>query len=666
MRVSAVRGEALVRRSGGAASETLVATTTVPLALNKGDIVEVTSGEVELSLNSDMLLTLSKGSAGAVLGIASFELQRGELAITVRPGKEPRPLYVQGPPGSFPLKVRDARIRVEGEALVISVYDGIARPGSPNILWGPAVGSGQVTRWSKGQPPMPARSALEAPQWITAGELFLQGSALSAISLRWQPTPGAARYRVELLRSEGDSDAKPLPISTQEVVGSQTNLDLKGLGVGSYLTRVSAIDDAGASGLPSMARQLLVAQLPSLETDGVIRLPAGSQPQVLVPPGQSATLLLDGDAVPAAGVSGGTHRLRVTLAGLAAEAPLVAQAHPAVSEQAPLGIGEHTAPTNEPAESAHVATKPAVAASTTKPAVPPAAVPSQVQVVPPVVPPVAPDPEPVLVTQTPEDVLLGGIGEVPLDGVRSPWAGRQVMLRLESTLTGAVRIAASGRLTMRNGFGVDLSVSLLRAALAELPPDSTGTSFGNLTAMLRSPALRKRGFALQAVVGGVVPLSGSALDTAIEVDSLKEPSGNSLRVDARPRGGGWRVEPAVLLGLHLKQFWLVTNQGVSLSLSPELRASYIGNLAVHADIVPMVRFVSFAQWHVGYLGIAIEDGDALPDVGGAVGAGFEALLPTHRLGTLRLGLLGRVGIGNAGAAAYGRGTLGLQAGFLFN
>ena len=80
----------------------------------------------------------------------------------------------------------------------------------------------------------------------------------------------------------------------------------------------------------------------------------------------------------------------------------------------------------------------------------------------------------------------------------------------------------------------------------------------------------------------------------------------------------------------------------------------------------MVRFVSFAQWHVGYLGIAIEDGDALPDVGGAVGAGFEALLPTHRLGTLRLGLLGRVGIGNAGAAAYGRGTLALQAGFLFN
>ena len=54
--------------------------------------------------------------------------------------------------------------------------------------------------------------------------------------------------------------------------------------------------------------------------------------------------------------------------------------------------------------------------------------------------------------------------------------------------------------------------------------------------MLRSPALRKRGFALQAVVGGVVPLSGSALDTAIEVDSLREPSGNSLRVDARPRG----------------------------------------------------------------------------------------------------------------------------------
>ena len=54
-----------------------------------------------------------------------------------------------------------------------------------------------------------------------------------------------------------------------------------------------------------------------------------------------------------------------------------------------------------------------------------------------------------------------------------------------------------------------------------------------------------------------------------------------------------------------------------------------------------------------------------PDSGGAVGGGAEIHLPMGGRGALRLSLLARTGIGLGGAAIYGRGAFGLQAGYLF-
>jgi hypothetical protein len=268
-----------------------------------------------------------------------------------------------------------------------------------------------------------------------------------------------------------------------------------------------------------------------------------------------------------------------------------------------------------------------------------------------------------------EDVLFGGVGEVPFGGVRSPWARSYVGGRMETTVSGSLRLAVDGRLAMRNGFGVDLSANLLRAAIANQPQGVDPLSYGNINVAARTPALRMPHLALQGLVGLLVPLSSSFLDTSIEQDArLATPgtSGTILKPDVRPRGGGWRVEPAVLIGFRVRGFTLSTTQGISLRVSPDVGASYAGGVLVHSEIIPALRFVTFAAWQVNYLGVGIYPGDQAPDVGGAVGGGFEALVPTGSRGNLRLGLLGRIGLGDGGAAIYGRGAFSLQLGYLFN
>ena len=646
MKLTASRGEVLRRRAAGP-EELLAAPLPLPLARN--DEVIVRTGAAELSLDSGMQILVPEGSAVSVLGVSSIGLLRGEIQIVPKPGKEPRPLYVQGPPGSFPLKVRDALVRLDGDALVIMVYDGVARPGSPTISWGPAVNTGQGARWAKGAPPPTAKSLLAAPAWPTTTELLLQGQAPLELNTRWQPVPGAQRYRLELLRSDGDNP--PVVSMTSEVTTPRLSRELRGVEVGSYLLRVSAIDDLGAIGVPSVPRRLFIAQVPNLEADGVVRMEAGGAPQLKAPPGQPAIVLVDGEVPPAAGVAPGTHRLRVVVGGLSAEVPLVATAKAALS---PGGTSEAAPPP-----------EPRVQVAEAPPLPRPPSLPVPPLTPPPVRPAPPPPPLPSRQPSGPEDVLLGGVGEVPFDGIRSPWAGRLATIRLESTLSGAARLAVSGRLVFNNGFGLDISASLLRTALASVPADTVGTSYGNLGAAVRSPALRKGRFALQALVAAVAPLSGSVLDASAEVDPSVGTDGTNFRTAVRPSGGGWRVEPAALLGVRIGRFALITTQGASLRITPQLAPSYAGGLLIHAEVLPLVRFVTFAQWQVGYLGVALDPGDSTPDVGGAAGAGFEILLPAGRLGHVRLELLGRAGIGNGGAAVYGRGTFGLQVGYRF-
>lgn len=629
MRLSRARGEVMIRRAGATTEEP--AGTALPLGLNKGDLLSVRSGEGELWLESGVAITVPADTQLEVSGISSVNLLRGEIAIGVQPGREPRPLYVYGPPGSFPLKARDARVRLDGDAFVITVQDGLARPGSQSILWGPAVKNGEASRWDKGAPPRPARPLLVGPQWSAAtDELFLVGTDASSleITLRWQPLVGATRYRVELARADADPSAAPLSVT--EVEAPSTELPLRGLELGSYKARITALDDYSAAGAPSAQRRILVAQVAGLRGDGAVHVQEGEAPQIKSPTGQPAELLLDGAPLPADGPGAGSHKLRVSLGGLAVEVPLIAQAQ-AAAASSPTTMLDPTPPSPAPQ------------------------VPTQSNE-PKVLPPRA-EPLP------PEDVLLGGVGEVPFDGVRSPWAGRLVTARLETTMSGAARIAAFGRFTFKNGLGLDAGVNLLRVAISDSNAGGGAVGFGNITAAARSPALRKGRFAMQAMLGMVAPLSGSSLDRAVEVDLA--PEGGSLRPDVRPRGGGWRVEPAVLLGLRIGSFALITTQGASLRLGDGVKPAYAGGLLLHADLLPALRLLVFSQWHLGYLGVPLDPDDPGPDAGGAIGGGLEGLVGKGRLGQLRLGLLGRAGIGKAGAAVYGRGTVGVQIGYRF-
>lgn len=354
------------------------------------------------------------------------------------------------------------------------------------------------------------------------------------------------------------------------------------------------------------------------------------------------------------------HRLRVMVAGLMAEVPLsttvptddmpppagdpivspppaaVVTPTPPVPRPAEPGSGGSPSPSDGPAQgaAAGLATDPNAA------------------------PPLSP------ASVNAEDVLLGGFGEAPLEGVRSPWARSHIGARLEFSTHGAMRIAAGGRLLMRGGFGADVWVSALRASFST-PPGETAAGFGNINAAVRTPALRRSRFALQGMASVVGATSTSYLDRSIAIDPVYSSDGFPLRRDVLPGGGGWRAEGTALFGVAFGNFALFTNHGASLRVAPSFAASYVGGVALQADVLSLVRFVSFASWEVGYIGFKVTPESAQPDAGGAVGGGFEVPLKLGGRGVLRLALLGRAGLGQGGIAIYGRGTVGLQAGYVF-
>jgi hypothetical protein len=166
----------------------------------------------------------------------------------------------------------------------------------------------------------------------------------------------------------------------------------------------------------------------------------------------------------------------------------------------------------------------------------------------------------------------------------------------------------------------------------------------------------------------VAPTSTSYVDRSIGVDPAYSTEGSPLRVDALPDGTGWRAEAVALVGVQIRNFHLFTNHGASLRVAPSFSAAYVGGVVLQADVLSLVRFLSFASWQVGYLGLKITPDATEPDsvsASGAVGGGIEVPVPVGKHGTLRLALIGRAGLGHTGAALFGRGAVGLQAGYVF-
>lgn len=665
LRITAQRGEVFLDKGGKGegAREPLQPTST----LAAHDELQTKQGTVELLSPAGVTLRIGEGSHVALLSPMAIYLARGELSISMRPGKEPVTLSVSTPCGRTPVKAREAMIRVDGTSTMVSMYDGTAFLGGYPPA-GTVVQSGQSNRCVKGEPLLPARPILAAPSWMTGSELVLvgDGGSPTEVTLRWQVVPTAQRYRVELYRKEGENEVW---LSNSEASSTRPQVELRELEAGSYVARVYAWDENGAFGQVSDPHSFLLVRVGGLGLDGTIRTEAGVMPRVNTPPGMPAAVLLDGTPPAAGAPSQGQHQLRVMVGGLSADARLVAAQPLSLAALSPT---KNKQPKEEPAQpepprptfpspfeeppsppSDPSSTLPLEKKSSDDEPVPPNPADER-----PLIPQAGLDAMPL------DDVLLGGVGEVPFDGIRSPWAGSYVGARVDTTVSGSLRVVAAGRYTMRNGFGFDVSVAALRAAIDNRVATYSPLGFGNINAGLRSPTLRRQHLALQGIFGLVGPSSTSFLDTSTEVDGgVAGPDDgiSAFRTDVRPRGGGWRLEPGVLFGVRLRSLTLSTMQGISLRVAPRFSGAYAGGLVAQIEILPSLRFLSFASWQVNYVGES-----AVVDAGGALGGGFEALIPGGHLGKLKLGVLGRMGLGVGGAAVYGRGAVGLQLGYRFN
>src|SRR5262249_12844505 len=134
------------------------------------------------------------------------------------------------------------------------------------------------------------------------------------------------------------------PLSTTEALPTRPQVELRELDVGSYLARVYAFDENGTVSQESQPRRFLLARIAGLGQDGTIRVEAGQMPRLNAPSGLQSSMLLDGN-VPGPGMpSGGAHQLRVMVAGLSAEVPLVA------SGQASAQVSDPSQPAYQPTE----------------------------------------------------------------------------------------------------------------------------------------------------------------------------------------------------------------------------------------------------------------------------------------------------------------------------
>lgn len=647
LRVVAHRGEVVFNHAGDPPEEALGPSS----VLSARDELITRAGSVELIASTGTSLQLGSQGLVALLARDALYLARGELTVSTRNDQAPQLFFVATSCGRSWVRAREARVRVEGNVTNVEVTDGWVRlgGGSPGAV---DLRAGQASRCNKGEAPSPPRPLLAAPQWLSIGDLFLTGEGTRDVSLRFSPVLGAARYRLDLLRYEGGSD--PVLVNSLEVAGDQGQVELRNIEVGSYHVRLFSVDDSGARGSEGRPLRFLVARVAGLSPTGMVHTQAGQMPAISGPTGLPTSILIDGEAPIAGTPRQGMHRLRVLIAGLYAEVPLNATAS--------------SGPSAEPSEPASATVQPPPVLAVSPSPTPPGSGGSPVQALPPIsaVPPTAaPSAQTPSTASAADDVLLGGVGEVPLEGLRSPWARSTIGGRIEFTTHNTLRIAAGGRWLMRNGFGADVWISVLRAAMMSPPAGRSAVGFGNLNAALRTPALRRFRFALQGLVSVVAPTSTSYVDRSIAIDPAYSSDGSPLRVDALPDGTGWRTEAAALIGVHFRNFHLFTNHGASLRVAPAFSAAYVGGVVLQADVLSLVRFISFASWQVGYLGLQITPESTLPDAGGAVGGGIEVPLRITGRGILRLALIGRAGLGLVGAAQYGRGAIGLQAGYVF-
>jgi hypothetical protein len=167
---------------------------------------------------------------------------------------------------SLPLDTPAAKVAAKGEELFVgvdeqrmsrvAVFNGraqVAAKGSQVDVPG-----GKGTRVEPGKVPEPPRPLLPAPAWSAPGSrevVLALGGAPQPYALKWQPVPGAVRYRALLARDEVLNDIVTETAALAEPVQS---LDAGALPPGNYYARVQAVDAVGLPGMPSAPRKVAI------------------------------------------------------------------------------------------------------------------------------------------------------------------------------------------------------------------------------------------------------------------------------------------------------------------------------------------------------------------------------------------------------------------------
>lgn len=520
--------------------------------------------------------------------------------------------------GPLLIRTMASEVRLRGKAriesvgrdrVLLSIYEGsaTARVGRAELVV-PA-GKGVVLRAPRGRgrpAAVPLRRLLPAPGWEggDAGLLALGIGGLddrdvtAAPALTFQRVAGAEQYRVEVVAAARPSE----PHAGGDVVAPPLRPRLS---AGAYRARVHALDDERLAGPPGPALSLWAVTVRS-DAAQVLYPPASASakaPPVLLHRGASGRLLLEAEGL----------ELQARING----APLrtVKAANEAQGELA-FARGEHQIDLSVAGTGVHAALR--------------------VVVAPPARGKPAPLPAPVEATDVPAPLFSVGAPLQPLHprtrvSALLSFGGARADERFARPDVYRLDLGSEIALLSRR-LGVSVALPVIYQISGQLSGQSGGAALGDLV-------FGARGVALTALDGRL------ALGPQVRVVAA---------TGTYERTATAQVYPAVLdvaLGaaLRLGRVGLLTTQGPSALLSPS---------------APRLL------WSMGYglqltlsrLALAAEVNAALRLYGETQSAVSVAGSARLSLGSFRLLLGGRGGLGESGAAVYGRylGTLGVE------
>jgi hypothetical protein len=183
------------------------------------------------------------------------ELVQGDLHMRLA-ALRGEPLPLETPAAKVAAKGEELFVGVDGQRMSqVAVFNGKAQVAAKGTQV--EVPGGQGTRVEPGKAPEPPRPLLPAPAWSAPGprEVILAlGGAPQPYALKWQPVPGAVRYRALLARDEALNDIVTETASQAEL---EQSLEAGPLPPGGYYARVQTVERGeigGRNGAGAAAR----------------------------------------------------------------------------------------------------------------------------------------------------------------------------------------------------------------------------------------------------------------------------------------------------------------------------------------------------------------------------------------------------------------------------